>query len=333
MFDGNRVTKVEISHRTIVFAVLFVLGLYVTYLVRDILVILFVSFLLMTAVSPLVILIHKTRLPRGMSIVVAYLLVLGVLVGAIAAVVPPLVSQTATLISRIPIPPSIADDLRNINIGLQDLNVIANQLTSVPKILGVIGSAFSALIVTITVGVITFYLLQEKQNLHKHLQWLFGDGKAEAKAQMFVSKIDEKIGGWVRGELTLMFVIGATTYVGLRLLNVDFALPLAILAGILELLPSIGPTIAAIPAVGVALFSGSPIMAIWVLALYLVIQQLENSFIVPVVMNKAVGLNPIVTILLLLTGFRLGGIAGAVLAIPLFLVIKVTMNEFYSSGK
>jgi len=206
-------------------------------------------------------------------------------------------------------------------------------LTSVPKLLGVVGSAFSALIVTITVGVITFYLLQEKQNLHKHLQWLFGDGKAEAKAQLFVAKIDEQIGGWVRGELTLMFVIGATTYIGLRLLNIDFALPLAILAGIFELLPSIGPTIAAIPAVGVALFSGSPIMAIWVLVLYLVIQQLENSFIVPVVMNKAVGLNPIATILLLLTGFRLGGISGAVLAIPLFLVIKVTVNEFYKSAK
>jgi predicted PurR-regulated permease PerM len=102
-----------------------------------------------------------------------------------------------------------------------------------------------------------------------------------------------------------------------------------LLAGLLEVLPSIGPTLAGVPAVAVAFFTSSPAMALAVLALYLLVQQLENSFIVPTVMNKAVGLSPITTIIIVLIGFRLGGFGGGAIAIPFFLVAKVLVKEFY----
>jgi predicted PurR-regulated permease PerM len=95
----------------------------------------------------------------------------------------------------------------------------------------------------------------------------------------------------------------------------------------LEILPNIGPTISAVPAMLVAFFTISPAMSVAVLALYVLIQQLENNFIAPQVMRHSVGIHPVVSIILLLVGFRLGGVVGAALAIPLFIAIKVTFAE------
>jgi predicted PurR-regulated permease PerM len=321
--------KIEISHKTIVFTVVFLLGLYLTYLIKDVLALLFVAILFMTAINPLVIMLEKTRIPRGLSILITYLLVIGLFVGAFAAVIPPLVKETVNLVSQIPIPPSLADDIKNLNLNLQDLNVIANQLDSIPKVLGLLGSAFGVIIVIVTLGVMSYYLLEEKKDLHKKLKWLFGNSRAEERAEKFVRDVENQIGSWVRGEFALMFIVGTMTYIGLRLLDVKFALPLALLAGLLEVLPSIGPTLAGVPAVAVAFFTSSPAMALAVLALYLLVQQLENSFIVPTVMNKAVGLSPITTIIIVLIGFRLGGFGGGAIAIPFFLVAKVLVKEFY----
>jgi predicted PurR-regulated permease PerM len=321
--------KIEISHKTIVFTVVFLLGLYLTYLIKDVLALLFVAILFMTAINPLVIMLEKIRIPRGLSILITYLLVIGLFVGAFAAVIPPLVKETVNLVSQIPIPPSLADDIKNLNLNLQDLNVIANQLDSIPKVLGLLGSAFGVIIVIVTLGVMSYYLLEEKKDLHKKLKWLFGNSRAEERAEKFVRDVENQIGSWVRGEFALMFIVGTMTYIGLRLLDVKFALPLALLAGLLEVLPSIGPTLAGVPAVAVAFFTSSPAMALAVLALYLLVQQLENSFIVPTVMNKAVGLSPITTIIIVLIGFRLGGFGGGAIAIPFFLVAKVLVKEFY----
>jgi predicted PurR-regulated permease PerM len=217
--------------------------------------------------------------------------------------------------------------------NLQDLQVISNQLTSVPRLLNVVFSAFSTVIAFFSLLVMTFYLLMERPKIHRYLMWMFEDRTAEKKAEDYVMKIEEQIGSWVRGELLLMFVVGILTYVGLLLLGIPYALPLAIIAGLLELLPNIGPTVAAVPAVVVAYINSSPTMALAVLAWYVLVQQLENNFIVPYIMKRAVGLNPIATIFLLLVGFRLAGVGGAVLVIPIFLVAKVVVSEIYRLKK
>lgn len=327
-----RIQKIEISHRTVIFTVFFLIGLYFVYLVRDIILLLLVSFLLMTAVNPLVTRLESYKVPRGLSAAVAFLLVFAAIIGAIAALVPPLINQLTTLLSQLSISPFLAAKVHTLTFDLQDLQVIANQLNSVPKVLNVIFSAFSAAIITITVGVMAFYLTVERRYLHKYLVWLFGNDGAERRAEQFINRIEEQIGSWVRGEFALMVVVGLMTYIGLSLLNINFALPLAILAGILEILPNIGPTISAIPTIIVAYITVSMPMALAVTALYILVQQLENNFIVPFIMKKIVGLNPIVTIVLLLTGFRLAGVIGATLSIPIFLIAKVAVAEFASSS-
>jgi len=137
------------------------------------------------------------------------------------------------------------------------------------------------------------------------------------------------MGRWFQGQLLLGVIVGVLVYLGLWILNVRFALLLAIIAGVLELVPYIGPVLAAIPGVILALFQGPFLLAVWVLLLYIVVQQLENYLIVPLVMKKAVGLNPVVVIIALLIGGKLAGVIGILLAVPAAAVLA----EFFRDIK
>ena len=325
----NKITKIEVTHKTIIFTVLFLIGLYLLFLIKDIIILFVIALLLMTALNPMVTRLEKFKIPRGLSIAITYIIFYGVLITSVAMLVPPLTHEFIGLIQQVTIPPQILQSLDINSLNLQDLEVIANQFSSVPKILDIIFSAFTLVFVIFTVSVISFYLLVQRKDLHKSLVWLFGNHQSEKKAERFINKLENQIGSWVRGETALMLIVGVLTYIGLSLLGVNYALPLSIIAGMLELLPNVGPVLSAVPAVILAYFSMSPTTAIIVALLYTAIQQLENYLIVPIVMNKNVGLSPVTTILTLLIGYRLGGIIGAVLSIPVFLVLKVIVSEIY----
>ena len=321
--------KIEISHRTIIFTVLFLIGLGLLYQIREILVTLFVSLILMSAINPTVDRLEKFHLPRWLAILIPYLAIILIVGGMMAMMITPLIEQTASFINK-----SIfyLKDVGNFGI---DPNMVAsqlNQLGSIPaNIVRITMNFFSNLIAIIALFFMTFYLLLERKNLNHYLIAIFGDGK-EKDALMIVNNIEKRLGGWVRGELTLMVIIGLMSYIGLRLLGVEFALPLVILAGLLEILPNIGPVISAIPAVLTGLMI-SPMMALAILALYFLIHQSENTLITPKVMQKVVGINPLVTILSLAIGFKLAGVSGAILAIPVVLVIQEIATWFLASKK
>lgn len=318
--------KIEISHRTIIFTVFFLIGLWLLFEIRQIIVALFVSLILMSAINPTVNRLEKYRLPRWLAILIVYIIVIAVVGGMMAMMITPLVEQTASFINK-----SIyyLKDVGNFGI---DPNVLASQLAqlgSIPaNILRVTVDFFSNIVAVIALAFMTFYLLLERKNLDKYLIAIFGNER-EKEAIHVVNNIERRLGSWVRGELTLMILIGLMSYVGLRLLGVEFALPLAILAGLLEILPNIGPVVSAIPAVLTGLMV-SPMMALAVAALYFLIQQSENTFVAPKVMQKVVGVNPLITILSLSIGFKLAGVAGAVLAVPIVLVIQELINFFIS---
>lgn len=327
---------IEISHRTVVFTVLFLGLIWFLIQIWPIIIGLFISLLLMTALTPLVDRLERFHIPRGLAILITYFILLGVFILGLASIVPPLLDQTTTLANRLP---RLFDDLGAwlVSLGISGISgdIIAAQLSQVGAIpanlVRFTVSLFSNIIAVFTVLVITFYLLLERKNLEKYLVVLFGEG-GEKRAKSFVDKLEARLGGWVRGELALMLIVGLLTYAGLRLLGIPFSLPLAILAGILEIVPNIGPTISAIPAVLVAL-TISPVMGVAVAALYFLVQQLENSIIVPKVMQRAAGVNPLATIISLAIGFKLAGALGAILSVPVVIAIHVTAVEFFSSRK
>lgn len=324
---------IEISHRTVIFTVLFLLGIWFLLQIIPIIVGLFVAILLMTALNPTVDRLTRSRLPRPLAILIVYLLFIGSVILSLFWIIPPFAEQTTNLVNRLP---EVLDDLgfwlESLGISGVDRGIIQSQISQIGRlpvdIVRFTVSLLSNFIAVFSVLVITFYLLIERRNLDKYLLVLFGDD-GEKKTKHFVDQIEARLGGWVRGELTLMIIVGTLTYAGLRLLGIPFALPLAILAGLLEVIPNIGPVISAIPAVVVGL-TISPVMGLATVALYFLIQQLENSIIVPKVMQKATGVNPLVTILSLTIGFQIGGALGAILAVPAVIVLHVVASEVFS---
>jgi len=185
-------------------------------------------------------------------------------------------------------------------------------------------NAFSSVASVLTVLIFTAYLLLDFKSVREIFLGFFSR-PARVKAEKIVREIESKLGSWLRAQLVLMLVVGGFTYLGLWVLGVPVALPLALIAGLFEVIPLIGPVISAIPAVIVG-FSISPVMGIGVLILYILVQQLENNIFVPKVMQKAVGFNPLVTMLALMIGGKLFGFTGVLLAVPVtlpgYIVVK-----------
>lgn len=323
---------VELSHRTIIFTILFLALIWLLIQISSIILGLFVAFLLMTALDPLVDKVSRLKIPRGLSILIVYFAFIGIVIAGLTSVVPPLIEQTTNLVNSAPfLFVEIAGWLKGLGIQV-DSDLIAQQASQLGAIPGnlvrLIISLFSNLITIFTILVITFYLLLERQNLDKYLLVLFGKG-GEKQAKSFADKLETRLGGWVRGELTLMTIIGFITYIGLFLLGIPYALPLAILAGLLEIVPTIGPIISSVPAILLAL-TISPVTALATAALYFIVQQAENAFILPKVMQKATGVNPLMTMVALAIGFKLAGVIGAVLAVPILIVIHLVAVEVFS---
>ena len=316
--------KIEISHRTIVFTILFLLFLYGVYQIRGVILLVFISLILMSALNPAIDFLHRFKVPRIISIILYYILIIGFLSSVVASLIPPLVDQTSKLVEAIP---SILDRLRFINI---DTTIIFERLSTLPSnVFRFALSAFGNVVALLTVLVFTFYLLLERKNLKHHLTVAFGhDG--EKKAEDFVDQLERRLGRWVRGQLFSMTLIGILTYIGLLVLNIEFALPLAILAALLEIIPNFGPILSAIPAIVIALAT-NPAVALGVTALYVVIQQVGAQLITPNIMRHAVGFNPLIVLIALLSGFSLAGIGGAVLAITTLLVAQLVFQTIYDN--
>ncbi len=325
--------KIEISHRTIIFTVFFLLFLWLLYFLRGVLVILFFSVILMAAFNPLVDRLQRWKIPRSLSIIVIYLLIFCAFGFAVAGVVPPLVDQTQTLISRFP---SYLQSLRWTGF---DEKIIYNQLNQLTEKLGVISGGvikvfvniFQNLINVVVLIIISFYLLLQRKNLDQYLLKFLGENGQKIGTRI-VDKIEKRLGGWVRAIVLLMIIVGLLDYIGLRLLGIEFALPLAIFAGMMEIVPTIGPFIATVLAI-IAGLTVSPLTALAVGALFFLVQQLENSLIVPKLMEREIGLNPVITIVALIAGIKLGGVTGAVLAIPVVLLIEIIFTEVTASER
>lgn len=318
--------KVDISHRTIIFIAVFILGLWLIYIIRDLLLILFISLILMSALSPIVNLFTKFKLPKALGIAITYIIIIAIVSGLFAIVLPPLIEESRRLIITLP---PLLEQVFNVT-GI-DKSILQSQLTSLSQnVFSVTLAVFDNLLTIVFLLVLTFYLLLERNNVEERFAALFVSRRERVKK--LIVQIEEKLGGWLRGQLFLSFLIGVLSYIGLMLLGIPYALPLAVVAGVMEVVPVIGPIISAIPSILVGL-TISPILALGVGAMYIVIQQFENHLIVPQVMKRAVGLNPLVVILAIAVGSRILGFAGALLAVPIAVVIQIIVSEIIEGKK
>ena len=238
-------------------------------------------------------------------------------------IIPPLLSEMIFLFKNLPeIIKSIIPQSNvaiNFDFLTQNIPSIANQTLSFIK-----GIFSNAIFVTSTLF-FGFYFLLEK-NLEGKLLSNFFDEVEISKIEFISNRAQKRMSSWFWGEVILMFLVGTMTYIGLNIIGMKYALALAVLAGLLEVIPSLGPIASSIPAILIGL-SYSPIMGLYSTILYLIVQQLENNLIVPIVMKKATGLHPIITLIAMVVGGKLAGIMGVLLAVPSTIFIETILIE------
>ena len=315
----------ENSTKVILKVVLTVLGLVFLWLIRDIILLLLLSLIVASALEPMVEYFNQHRVPKAVSVLTVYLLALGLLGLVLYLLIPPAILQFQLLAEKWPEYFSrFQDQLGNINLSNFSITSLLDEVKGgfLDKTFGV----FSGLFSFITVLVVSFYLVAEEQSMKQFVANLLPPQHHEVVLGL-IEKIQVKMGKWVLGQIILSFSIFALTYVGLLILGVDYALFLALLAGLLEVVPYIGPFLSAVPAVFFA-FIQNPALAIAVVILYIIVQKTEGYVLVPKIMQKTVGLSPLVVLVSLLIGFKLAGILGLLISVPIASALLVVIQEF-----
>ncbi len=329
---SKKPNQISISPSIAVFTVCFLLSLVFFYIIHEILAIFFLSFIVMVALNPAVDKLEKKVKSRGLSALIVYLLVGSVISSLLALLVPPLAKQLLQLVKYINLP-YLQDEVSNLKFTAQELNQLANNYSApLSTILSLVNTTFKSLFNFLTMLVISFYLMLDEPKLHLKLYWFTRNKKHIKIARKFLNSIEDQLGGWFRGQLILMILIAIITYLGLAIIGIPFALPLALLAGMLEILPNLGPTLAAVPALTIAYLNTGRIETIAVLAFYFLLQQIENNLIVPKIMKENADVNPLIGMLSILIGFKIYGVIGGLLAIPIYILGR-TMYSFWRQYK
>ena len=335
---NKQTVKIEFSISSLLLVIAVGAGLVLAFLLRNIILSVFIAFILAAAIEPMLKFLQRFKLPKSLSLAITYALALGALALMAFIVFPPLVHQVELFVRNLTNLTSRAVEVvagsgvneaeiqqytqRLLDFVFGRAEQISNSVLQVG--LGVLSGVTSV----VTIVVISFYIVAQKSELYDGLIYLMPK-KSYEQVRLILPKVERKLGLWLRGQLLLGLLIGVLTWIGLTILQIDYALPLAIIAGILELVPLIGPILAAIPSIIIGL-TISPAMAVAVTLLYLIVQQLESNLIVPKVMERAVGLNPLLIIIALLAGGSLMGIMGAIIAVPVAVVVSAILEEVRS---
>lgn len=352
---------VHLSMTSIAKATLVVIFLYVgmqfIYSIREILVLFFVGLLLSAALDPTIDYLEKKKIPRGFGIMFIYLVAFFVVGFFISQLVPLVAEQTLELAKHIgdlvknittnhqsdipffdKIQPLLERLLsavdqdtitQNIQVALQNVgeqlkNIAGNTFTAIQVV-------FNGIFNAVLVLVLAFFMTIDEQGIEHFFVSIFPP-RYEAYILAKSHAVKQGVGAWLRGQLMLCVVIGVMTYIGLLILGIPYAVTLAMIAGLFELIPYVGPFLSAIPAVLIAL-NISPWMALWVVIVYFIIQESENNIVVPLVMKSAVGLNPIIIFFALLVGFQFLGVLGMILAIPVATIVSIFVKDFTARAR
>ena len=321
---------------------LVVIGFLLVYRFRVVIVSVFSGIVVSMAMAPGVDWLHRHRLPRAVSVILIYLVLLVLVIGFIVLLVPPIVDQLSAAVPQIE---SYYRDLKValVNSPLLVIRQIAAQMpaqinltptasaatgeafNAVGQALNTTGSILSGLFTLTAILLIGFYWTLESETVLRTVLRPLSNERRES-AHAMLQEIGTRVGGYVRGQGFLAMMIAVADLIVFLIIGLPAALAVALLAGVFELIPVLGPTLGAIPAVLVA-FAYDPSKVIWVIAAGALIQLLENNLLAPRVMHKTVGVNPLVTLLAIVAFGALFGFAGLLLAIPIAAIIQIVLDR------
>lgn len=310
---------------------------FALYQVSQFVLALVASIVIASAIEPLTLWARRRNIPRLLAVITIYVVAAVFFSGFFYFLLLPLIGEvssfikTLTVYSNSMVNDSVLSGMfqsQNVFGGIDTpalfselssyLNSFSNFLSQ--GIFSSVAKVFGGVVSFMLIIVLSFYLAVQEDGIAKFLQ-LVSPSKHEAYIVRLWKRSQMKIGLWMQGQLLLGVLVMVLVYFSLLIVGVPHALLLAVLAGVLELIPLFGATLAAIPAIFVAYASVSTTTALIVAAIYIVIQQLENHVIYPLVVKKVVGVHPMVSIIALVVGGQLAGFLGVLVAVPVAAVV------------
>lgn len=311
--DGNdRHFSIQLST---IFKVAFVVAIcYFGYLLRDVLLSILTAVVIASAIEPITRWLERRSIPRTLAVLSMYLVVGGVAAFLFYLMAPVLLNDVIGTLTQLPkYTKQFLTDATPLSEYIAPLIPAAESLQN--GVLFTASSFFGGALQFFFITVLSFYLAAQRYGVTNFLR-IVVPIKHEPYVIDLWNRSQRKIGRWMQGQLLLAVFIGLLTYLALEIMGFEKALLLAIVAGVCELIPIFGPIIAAIPAIVFGFADGGVGSALIVLAVYVLIQQIESQIIHPLVVNKMVGIPPIVSIIALVVGGTIAGFLGILIAVP-----------------
>ena len=339
--SSKPVIIVEFSWKLILLLVLALLIAFLGEQLLTVFIFLFGGFVFMSAARPVVSFLMSKKFSKGLAVFSTYLLGFILLVAIISVVIIPFVDQIDGLIRAIPGWIKIlTSDFQGVNlfgyvvdptiINTMSKNFVErlSMFESFENIASTIGSLFSSTALVFACIIFSIYLVIDHDKvLEIGLIRITSDTKRK-RVKKLILDVEHKLGRWLLGQALISSIAGMTIGIILFLLNVPFALPMAVFVSLMSAIPNLGATLGVIPPLFVALVLHGPITALIILLLFFIYQQVENNIITPKVMGNVMGLKPIFVIFTVAVFFILFGVWGAVLAVPSIVILRICY-EFY----
>lgn len=342
----EKIHVIAIQSSTFIRAIVIFALAYALWTLKELALLVITAVVIASAIEPGVLFFVRNRIPRVLAVLAMYLAVFGSIFAVAYFFIPPILSDIQGILS---IAPQYLDTL-DLPGPLHDLSqFVPAEGTGAESLLNSIlafrsaftgssGSAFNLMAAIfggvfsfILVIVLSFYFAMRETGVEDFLRIITPAKREEYVVGLWL-RARTKIGQWMQGQLLSSVIVGVLTYLGLVILGVPYALLLAVLAGVMELVPIFGSLLAGIPAVAIAFSVGGMTLALIVAGLYIIINLFEAHLIYPLVVNKVVGVPPLLVILALIVGAQLAGVLGVLIAIPVAAAVREFLND-YDRGK
>lgn len=315
----------QLSGNTFFVAVLGSIFLYFLYSIRVLVMLLIITFILVVALRPFVRTLEEHKLHPVLATLITAAATVAVIGGLLWLIFIGISGQIGAFSTSFNDALGMLPFTDSIGLNVDFESIVRNFVGGTNHPFATLTKTVAGFVVAVvTTIVISIYWLIDYEKVKQYILSKFHDKK---RANMSYRNIEQHFGSWVRGQLIISLVIGTLSYIAYALIGLPAAIALAVIAGLLEIIPTLGPILAAVPAVLIG-FTVSPQTALIVLIANLAIQQLENHVIAPKVLQHTVHLHPIAIIVVLYIGSQLGGLLGVLLAVPITLLI-ISIKEGY----
>jgi len=325
--------KFEISWTTLWRVLLMLIFAIMLFLAREALVILFLAIIISSALDGPVWYLKKKGIPRILGTLLIFLTGLIILAVVLYLVIPVALFEFQNVLEsfkNIQIPnlgTLNISHFANLSKSLGDIENLINALMSGGvSLFNILTIVFNNLVFLIATIVLSFYLTINQFGVEKFLKTILPIHYEDYVIEIYL-RVRKKIAYWLQGQIILMLLIGILTWLGLSILNVKYSLVLGIMAGIFEIVPMVGPIFSGAVAF-LAAVSESWTLGLYVILLFVIIQQIESHILVPLVMRKTLGISPVVVVIYLLAGWQIAGIIGALLAVPVAVIFQEIIDDW-----